>query len=103
MQTARNENRNIFRSGSAPQTIPYSAGSQIQRTFLSRLTGLAIFVICASLLSVFTPKQVFAQIEMGSVTGTVCDTTGIVIRKIISSTNITSTSGVVLMVEMTSS
>src|SRR5678815_1365640 len=39
----------------------------------------------------------------GNCSGTDCVTTGIVIRKMISSTNITSTSGVVLMVEIASS
>ena len=42
-------------------------------------------------------------VSFGSVSGTVCVTTGIVIRKMISSTSITSTSGVVLIVETTSS
>src|SRR3954469_14277590 len=41
--------------------------------------------------------------SLGSCTGIEVVTTGIVIRKMISSTSITSTSGVVLMVEMTSS
>ena len=42
-------------------------------------------------------------VSFGSCTGTVCVTTGIVIRKMMSSTSITSTSGVVLMAETTSS
>ena len=42
-------------------------------------------------------------VSFGSATGTVCVTTGMVIRKMISSTSITSTSGVVLIVETTSS
>src|SRR5689334_15220287 len=42
-------------------------------------------------------------VSCGRLTGTVCTTTGIVIRKMISSTSITSTSGVVLMAETTSS
>src|SRR5271155_1620085 len=41
--------------------------------------------------------------SFGSTSGTVCVTTGMVIRKMISSTNITSTSGVVLMADTTSS
>src|SRR5438270_8467810 len=41
--------------------------------------------------------------SLGSCTGIDVVTTGIVIRKMISSTNITSTRGVVLMAEMTSS
>src|SRR4051794_31045392 len=42
-------------------------------------------------------------VSFGSCTGIVCVTTGIVIRKMISRTSITSTSGVVLMAETTSS
>src|SRR5450631_3244247 len=42
-------------------------------------------------------------VSFGSTTGIVCVTTGIVIRKMMSSTSITSTSGVVLMDETTSS
>src|SRR5258705_4303725 len=42
-------------------------------------------------------------VSSGSLTGTVWVTTGIVIRKMIKSTSITSTSGVVLMAETTSS
>src|SRR5580765_4367904 len=42
-------------------------------------------------------------VSFGSVIGTVCVTTGMVIRKMISSTSITSTSGVVLIAETTSS
>src|SRR2546423_4599106 len=42
-------------------------------------------------------------VSMGRFSGTVWVTTGIVIRKMISSTSITSTSGVVLMLETTSS
>ena len=41
-------------------------------------------------------------VSFGSDSWTVCVTTGIVIRKMISSTSITSTSGVVLIVEMAS-
>ncbi len=41
--------------------------------------------------------------SFGSDSGTVCVTTGMVIKKMISSTSITSTSGVVLMLAMTSS
>jgi hypothetical protein len=37
---------------------------------------------------------------LGSLTGTVCNTTGTVIRKMINNTSITSTSGVVLMSDM---
>ena len=40
---------------------------------------------------------------LGNATGTVCVTTGIVIRKMISRTSMTSTSGVVLIVDTTSS
>src|ERR1039457_479798 len=42
-------------------------------------------------------------VSFGSVTGTVCVTTGMVMRKMMSRTSITSTSGVVLIVETTSS
>src|SRR5450755_552496 len=42
-------------------------------------------------------------VSFGSTTGIVCVTTGIVIRKMMSSTSITSTSGVVLIDETTSS
>src|SRR6476659_8116902 len=42
-------------------------------------------------------------VSLGNTTGMVCVTTGIVIRKMMRSTSITSTSGVVLMAETTSS
>src|SRR5687768_4848989 len=65
-----------------------------QYTSPSLLTEISMFsgLVCRAMLSSF-----------GRFSATVCVTTGIVIRKMISSTSITSTSGVVLMVETTSS
>src|SRR5438105_6012341 len=60
--------------------------------------------------SLFTEISMFSGlvwramlVSLGSCIATVCVTTGIVIRKMINSTSITSTNGVVLMLETTSS
>src|SRR6185369_2732275 len=65
-----------------------------QKMSPSLLTEMSMFsgFVCRAML-----------VSFGSVTGTVCVTTGIVIRKMMSSTSITSTSGVVLIAETTSS
>ena len=92
MQTAQVKDRNIVCCASAAQSFTNSAESllsdptlrspRIGRATFYRLRELAIFAICAvAFLSVFTPRQVYAQIEMGSVTGTVKDPTGAVVPK----------------------
>jgi hypothetical protein len=60
----------------------------------SRSTAITMFsgLVCVTWLR-----------SSGSLSGTVCVTTGMVIRKMISSTSITSTNGVVLIAETTSS
>src|ERR1019366_1835566 len=65
-----------------------------QKISPSLLTEIVMFsgLVCRAML-----------VSLGSVTGTVCVTTGMVMRKMMSSTSITSTSGVVLIVETTSS
>src|SRR6187397_2996961 len=69
-------------------------GCVFQNTSPSLLTAISMFsgLVCRAML-----------VSFGSATGTVCATTGIVIKKMISSTSITSTRGVVLIAETTSS
>src|SRR4051812_16994549 len=71
-----------------------ATGCVFQNTSPSLLTAISMFsgLVCRAML-----------VSFGSVTGTVCATTGMVMRKMINSTSITSTNGVVLMAETTSS
>src|SRR3954469_20209914 len=67
--------------------------SRFQKTSPSLFTAITMFsgFVCRAMLRSF-----------GKLTGTCCTTTGMVIRKMMSSTSITSTRGVVLMAAITS-
>jgi hypothetical protein len=91
MQTPEVRNGNFTQSNIAAANLAdrseslmrgFSFSPRTGYTIISRLKELVTFVIClVALLFVFTPRQVFAQIEMGSVTGTVKDPSGAVVQK----------------------
>jgi hypothetical protein len=65
--------------GIQDNTTPGRSKSRIM--LLDRLKTLCVFLICAVILGGFTTRQIYAQIEMGSVTGTVKDPSGAVVPR----------------------
>ncbi len=58
-----------------------------RNTLLAQLKKLGVFLICTAILGGFAPRQIWAQIDMGSVTGTVVDAS----RAIVPQANLTLT------------
>lgn len=88
MQTLQVENRKAFHSGrtlpslmepSAPSQSAQASGKSGRGRMGFQVKGLGLLVFCFALLTALMSTQAYAQIEMGSVTGTVKDQSGAVV------------------------